>query len=172
MPNPTKYSDEELIEFLQDFADELGETPTLQQIDEADEMPYGHAYLDRFGTYSEACLEAGITPNQKGNPSSPESIIETVADWVAEHEELPSQDDFSNDPDLPSASTIHRRFGGLRNVFAKAILKSNPGRVEVEVAEYSGSNTVEVAPGDEAVFRGDSMAVTVRRPNGGDDNTN
>lgn len=53
-----KYTDEELIEGLIAYADEIGRTPGYR------EAPLGHTLSVRFGSYTNAVTVAGLTPNR------------------------------------------------------------------------------------------------------------
>lgn len=160
MPQPRDYTDEELIEMLREFAKELGETPTIQQIQENDTMPSRGTYAYRFGSYGEACLEAGIEPNQAGGAYPREALIRELMDFAKENGRVPKQADLEADDDLPSAATFSKRFGSLREAFAAAMVWSST--TSVEVSRYSGTETTELDRGEDLDVRGETVIVSVR----------
>jgi 5-methylcytosine-specific restriction endonuclease McrA len=54
-----KYTDEELISLLLAQADRLGRTPTYREV-----VPNADTYRVRFGSWTNAVLIAGLSPNQ------------------------------------------------------------------------------------------------------------
>lgn len=53
----SSYSEAELLDLLRDLATELGETPSVQQLNAAEDYPSRAVYRNRFGSWS-AALEA------------------------------------------------------------------------------------------------------------------
>lgn len=60
------YTKEELIEKLQERAEELGRTPTYKEMRNLEDYPCSSTYQDRFGSWSKAVKEAGLDPHNKG----------------------------------------------------------------------------------------------------------
>lgn len=57
------FTDEKLLEMLKEYADELGRTPMILDIQDNKKFPSIDIYYDRFGKYSTACIKAGLVPN-------------------------------------------------------------------------------------------------------------
>lgn len=61
---PNQVSRGELLESLRELADDLGRTPTQREVNEHGQ--YGSStYYRHFGSYRDACREAGLSPNGK-----------------------------------------------------------------------------------------------------------
>jgi hypothetical protein len=54
-----KYSDEFLLNHLAELSKQLGRTPSRNEV----KCPDAHTYRDRFGSYNNAVIAAGLTPN-------------------------------------------------------------------------------------------------------------
>lgn len=57
------YSDSELLDMMRKAARELGRTPGYKSF--RDRGWPGQTVIQRFGTWSEACVRAGLTPNPR-----------------------------------------------------------------------------------------------------------
>ncbi|MGM0437527.1 MAG: homing endonuclease associated repeat-containing protein [Bacillota bacterium] len=66
MRHEKQYTKEQLIWWLQDFAEELGKTPTKLELDSEPPMPASNTYKTYFGCYSNACRAAGLKVNKPG----------------------------------------------------------------------------------------------------------
>jgi hypothetical protein len=55
---------------LRELAEELGHTPTIAELQAREDLPSPYTYRDRFGRWSEALREAGLTPRHSiGRPA-------------------------------------------------------------------------------------------------------
>ena len=63
-----KYSKEFMIEQLQKLAKQLGKTPTIIEVGACSYCPSHQTYAEEhyFGSYRNACIEAGLEPNKRG----------------------------------------------------------------------------------------------------------
>jgi hypothetical protein len=59
---PRKYSDDELLEWIDVFVAEMGVVPSVNDIRGGWPGPSPMVYSQRFGTFTEAVREAGYTP--------------------------------------------------------------------------------------------------------------
>lgn len=57
-------SDEELLSLLVDFANRLGHTPTMAEVDSDPNMPSAAMYVRRFNGYTNAIIKAGLELNK------------------------------------------------------------------------------------------------------------
>ena len=60
------YTREHLLRALRGFAFVLRRTPTLQDLEQAEDMASAHTYARHFGSWSAACRAAGLTPREQG----------------------------------------------------------------------------------------------------------
>jgi len=58
---PQKYTDEELLSWIDAFVNEFGVVPRSDDFRDADPMPQSMLYNKRFGSWEEALQEAGYT---------------------------------------------------------------------------------------------------------------
>ena len=56
---PQKYSDEFLLKHLVELSEQLGRTPSRDEV----KYPDAWTYRERFGSYNNAVIAAGLTPN-------------------------------------------------------------------------------------------------------------
>ena len=61
-----RYSDDELIELLQEKAEKMGRTPSQVAVTQDDNYPSHTTYINKFGSWAEACKLAGLEPNKGG----------------------------------------------------------------------------------------------------------
>lgn len=157
------YSDDELLDALRELKDELGRTPTLSDIKNNEDMPSDATYYDRFGSYSQACEQAGLDPNT-GRGGAPraryddEEIFSAIRSFAIDNGRVPRTADFDELDYLPSAQAIFRRFGGLAETYAAAIQNQ---KVSVEVDRYHDRAIHELEPGEEKTIRTEDLVVTV-----------
>jgi len=135
-----RYTEGELLEHLRELADELGSTPSKQEINEADgasERTYEH----RFGSLREAQQKAGLEPNARGGDQeyTEGELLEHLRELADELGSTPAYEEI-NEADGAAATTYHRRFGSLREAQQKAGLEPNarPGSPEYTEEELLG----------------------------------
>ena len=68
------YNDDVMLIKLKEFSDLLGRTPTHIDV-QISELPSTKTYERRFGTYSNACILAGLTPNYSEKNKGCASIL-------------------------------------------------------------------------------------------------
>ena len=61
------YSEDELINILKDVYSELNRTPTREDINKRKNCPSYTPFIEKFGSYTAACLRAGLVPNDGRN---------------------------------------------------------------------------------------------------------
>lgn len=107
------YTDPELIEDLQAFAEELGDTPSSTQM--MQEGPHSTStYIEHFGSWSEAVRAAGLEPRGRGGAGRAripdENLLDALRDMADTSGEPPAA--AAMDQHGPySSDTYKRRFG-------------------------------------------------------------
>jgi predicted transcriptional regulator len=122
-----EYTDEELLNHLQRLAEELGRTPTAEDIREAD-GPCPDTYRSRFGGIQEAQAAVGLEPNEPGGGGgreekyTDEELLDWIRTWYEEFGCRPRTGDFddSSSP-MPSLSTYQYRFGSFPEAIDRAL---------------------------------------------------
>lgn len=110
------YTAEEIIEYLQRRANLLGRTPKIRDINLDKDGP-GKAWIEKlFVSYDLAIEAAGLEPlprpwSQWGD----DELIELIQGWKECHPDaIVTHSLLQQNPDLPSADLIRKRFGGIK----------------------------------------------------------
>lgn len=121
------FSDEELLNRLQDFASEFGRPPSQNEMNDSGPHP-ARTYADRFGSWNEALETAGLqtgTNEPNGRPPTPEedllADLKSVAEIVGE---VPSERIYKNHGKY-AVKTYCKRFGGWNSALRVAGLEPN-----------------------------------------------
>ena len=121
---PSKISEEELLQGLREFAEDLGETPTVAEM--RDSGPYGTGpYSRAFGSWNAALLEAGLEPNHRVNISDGELCGE-LRDLADELGHPPSINDLKDSGEFSYRPYIER-WGTMRDAREAAGLERDVG---------------------------------------------
>mgnify|MGYP002761285556 FL=1 len=128
------YSDEELLNRLQEFAAELGRPPSQNEMN--DSGPHAAAtYAARFGSWNEALKTAGLetgTNEPDGRPPTPKedllADLKAVAEIVGE---APSERTYRQHGEY-SVKTYCKRFGGWNSALQAAGFEPS---VEINLSE-------------------------------------
>lgn len=126
-----QWTNQELIERLRKKADEVGRTPTCEEIDNDFSMPSSATYLKRFGSMQKACELASLTPRiscraKKGIINIEEKLrliaaLRLKADALGH---APSRAECYEDSNMPSVHMYTRVFGSWNNAIREAGLKT------------------------------------------------
>jgi hypothetical protein len=103
------YSDEELLATLRDLADELGHTPTVEDVNSHPDLPHRWTFADRFGSFSAALEAAGFEPNQ-GTRQSDAALLDALEQLTRRLGRVPSGTDV-DEVGAYSAWTYRNRWG-------------------------------------------------------------
>ncbi|MFQ6009650.1 MAG: homing endonuclease associated repeat-containing protein [Candidatus Aenigmatarchaeota archaeon] len=134
--NREYYSKEELIEYLQKKAEELGRTPTTEDIKADKSMPNPSTYIKWFGSYNKALEAAGIELNRDfKHEYSEQELIELLQNKAKELGKTPSKREIDRDKSMPRSSTYMRKFGSWNNALEEACL---------EIHNYTQEKLIEV----------------------------
>ena len=126
----SKPSNTDLLNDLQEVADDLGETPTIDQYKtHGSYTPW--QIRSQFGSWTDAKEEAGLPVNRSGSKhyANDEALIEDIQRVAEEVQESPTARQYQEKGEY-SLKTIQRRFGGWNKAKQEADLEtySNTGR--------------------------------------------
>ena len=110
---------ETLIENLQQFAADCGETPSALQMD-ADGPHAAATYFDRFGSWNAALAAAELTPIRQARVSDTDLLAALTE--LAETLERPPTTQEMADQGAYHPATYHSRFGSWNDALAEADL--------------------------------------------------
>lgn len=111
---PSSDDEERVINKIQQLAED-GDPPTAGEFN-SHEGPSSSVAYRVFGTWSNAVEAAGFEPNKPGNdPASQEELIEHINRLTVDGDQ-PSQEEFNEDEEAPSARTVENNFDGGWNV--------------------------------------------------------
>lgn len=103
-----KYTQEQLVTILQDFANELGKTPSLQDYRNKKIKPSPATIFSVFGSWDKALIAAGF---DKHVYKSKEDLLNYLVEYYNTHGEAPSTRKFDAITNYPNSVTYKRNFG-------------------------------------------------------------
>ena len=115
---------EELIELLVKLGEKLGRTPTIKDVNTAEDMPSNATYAKYFGSWNKALGAAGFKPNVRYDWTE-EKLIELLVKFKKKLGRIPTMEDVRAAKDMPSAATYQRLFGSWNKALGAAGLKPN-----------------------------------------------
>lgn len=104
---------EELIQVLQDYYTEYGETPTTRIFNADTRYPNSITYKRHFGSWNTA-LELADIPVKQHKPKvlySKDYMLTSIRAYVQKHKKIPTTVEFDADKDFPSATTVVKYCG-------------------------------------------------------------
>jgi len=116
-------SKEELISELQRLAEELGETPSRNVMNEQGKFSYTQ-YRHRFGSWNKALREAGLSVNKEHNICSKEELISELQRLADELGKTPIAKDMKNSGKF-SIGPYENNFGSWNEALREAGLPIN-----------------------------------------------
>lgn len=108
-PPQGKVSKDDLVEELQRLGDELGEQPTLQEMNEHGEY-WGSTYKNHFGSWAAAIEAAGFDPSAVAQPIERDALRAELERVVEELGRRPTMDEMAEHGEYDPATYI-RKFG-------------------------------------------------------------
>lgn len=123
----TTYTPIDLLRFLKQFAKELGRSPRVIDLKEADDAPPLSQFESVFGSWNQAKEAAGLETFRKEGqvePYTDEELLELLRKRDRETDGPVSIRDMNESDDYPSAVTYQRRFGSWNNAKQKAGLET------------------------------------------------
>lgn len=115
------YSKQYLLQYLQEKADELDRTPTLNDLQEDSDGPSSKPFYRHFESYHDAVQEAGLVPEYEF--LTKDGFLNKIKTFHDQHDRHPTTDDFINNPDLPSHSVIYTHFDTIEDAVTAAGLE-------------------------------------------------
>ena len=116
-----KYTEKELLNHLQEVSEELGQTPTMEDITGAGDRPSTGTYQRRFGTRTNALEEAGLTPRNVHRTD--EALLDDLRALADELGRTPVSKDTDDVEYVASYVTYASRFGKWNNALREAGLE-------------------------------------------------
>jgi len=132
---PKRIPDAELLDGIRDLADELGEAPTKEQMNDMGD--YGkNTYDNHFGSWTDAVREAGHTPQRDYNVAR-EDLLKELQRLRRLIGDTPRQQDM-NELGSYSAQMYRRRFDSWNNALEEVGFSPNrrDGIPDSELVEY------------------------------------
>lgn len=123
-PPSRKYTDDELLVVLREFADSLGRAPTMEEIQTSESMPGPTVFKDHFGTWNDALREAGLDPVRRAQYTD-EELLDTLRDLATILNKTPTMQEIQEREGLPSSSVYQNQFGSWNSAVREAGLEPN-----------------------------------------------
>lgn len=125
-------SDEQLLEDLKEFAEEITETPTKRQMNNSG--PWDEStYRKYFGSWNDALAEADLEVNKEHSVSE-EKLIEDLQEFADELGDIPTKEQMREFGPW-SAKAYDYRFGSWSEALQKCGLRINYGVSEKQLLE-------------------------------------
>jgi len=118
-----KFTDEELIEQLQEFAAELEDPPVAADVRDTDSLPSVQTYTRRFGSWNDAKEAAGLN----AGPLTKADLVELIQNLAADLGRVPTIEDVNEADSYPHAWTFQNRFETWNKAVEAAGFEPNPG---------------------------------------------
>jgi len=116
-----KYSNEELLGYLREYADGRERAPR-QVFDDIEKYPSSTLYSNRFGAWNNAKELAGVTEKTR---LTKEDVLEDIKRCQEKHDSVKDKY-FRNDPEIICTKTIYRHFDSLAEAKFEAGIEEKP----------------------------------------------
>ena len=129
----TSYDREELLGYLEEFAQEYGKSPSIEEMSNVDKYPSANTYMSYFGSWNDALREADLQPNQTGPKEYSETeLIQHLKELADELGQNPTSKDMKGAQGRPSPTTYRKNFDSWNNALQKANLSLNKHRSDAD----------------------------------------
>lgn len=109
------YSREKLVELLKSLEEELGRSPTMLDMDNAEGYPCAKTYQEKLGSWNTAKAEAGLEVFDRGirppKSYSEKELLDKLKSLAKELGRSPTKEDMRNAKGFPSPTT-YDQIGG------------------------------------------------------------
>ena len=130
---PAKIPTEDLIAELQRLADELGHTPSKNEMAAHGAHTHG-IYQHRFGSWNEAINAAGLEPNNRGGRIAADALLDELRRLADELGKTPSHYDMAVHGAY-AKGTYQDHFGSWNEAIKAAGLEPNKGGSRIPTAD-------------------------------------
>lgn len=128
-PTHPTYTDTELIEALSNLASELGQTPTIPDVEKRENLPSAQTFSTRFGSWTAALRAANLEPlSHEYTSAALLAHLRTLADDLGK---TPTIRELTACDECPGATVYKDRFGSWNDALRAA------GFEPVKQARYS-----------------------------------
>lgn len=113
-----RFSDKELLNFLQAFYKENGKVPIVKDFFNNSKYPSCAIYQKRFGSWNNAMKLAGLDSREKyarGNMYTDKELLNFLNIYYEENEKVPTRRDFLNNLAYPDYQNYVAHFGSWNN---------------------------------------------------------
>lgn len=138
-PNRYYETGDELLCHLREVADELGRSPTVDDIDSMDDRPSSVHFYNKFESWNNALEEAGLEVNKDSSGNyTREELLEHINDLAEDLGQVPTGAEMSRAEGRPSVATYRNHFGKWANAVEKAGLNiiNNASYTKEELLEH------------------------------------
>lgn len=154
-----KYTEKELLNYLNQFYEENGRSPTTVDFANNLRYPAVKTYQIHFGSWNRAIEMAELWDNRLTVRFANEELLEYFKQFYRENGRSPVANNFRNNPKYPSASTYITHFGSWQkalklvglyvdSMVRKGILETNnqKGRLfELYISEHFTERSIDLA---------------------------
>lgn len=112
-----QYEDWQLLHWLKDFAEELGKSPTRNDLDAEPSMPSASVFSRRFGSHNKALKKAGLEINYKYYTKK--ELLDKLKEFADKLGRAPKKKEIVENESMPDKMTYKRRLGSYRNACKK-----------------------------------------------------
>ncbi len=118
------YEDWQLIEWLKEYAEEIGRTPKKEDVEYDESMPSSGTYQKRFGTWNKALKKANLKINKIGRSYTRKEAVESLKEGYEILGRVPNSKDCRKLDALLSYNVYERIFGDYQ-IAVKEVLGLN-----------------------------------------------
>ncbi len=116
-----RYTDDELLQLLEECGKKNDRTPTIPMVDDDPNMPSASVFKNRFGSWNNALKLAGFKGNKyKERKFTDDELLKLLKKCGKKNGRTPTLSMVDNDPDMPSQSVYKKRFGNFNNALRLA----------------------------------------------------
>jgi hypothetical protein len=116
----TKYTRDELIEYLRAYHDEFDERPTARDLRASADLPSHETYRSQFGAWENALEAAGFNTRSSSVEYDRDELLEYLHTLEARLGHEPTYEEMESADDTPAVGTYQDRFGSWSDALEAA----------------------------------------------------